>query len=245
MISLAACEKWFALAFLGMVVLAQGAIQPDDLLKKADERRAPSGEFSFSVKVEDFKGKTRLNETTYRVYAKDGKRTRVETTEPARLSGRKLLMRDNDLWLFLPDVKRPTRVSLQQRLTGEVSNGDIARTAFHEDYSPKVVGEAKVGKLACYKLVLTARNEDTTYRKIHLWVQKLNFRPVQADFFAISGKRLKRSTYSAFKPILGVPRSSRVEIRDALKPSRFSRLSYSAFKREKLDDSFFTKESLP
>lgn len=231
---------WVCTASLGYA-----APSADEILRKSDERRVPVGEYSFIVKVEDFKRKKRQSETTYRVYTKNAKRTRVETIKPARLSGRKLLMRDADLWLFLPDVKRPTRVSLQQRLTGEVSNGDIARTSFFEDYTPKFLGELVKDKIKTYKLELTARHADTTYRKIHLWVNKKTFNPIQADFFAISGKKLKSSSYADYRKVFGVPRASRVTIRDALTPTRYSQLRYSAFRRENLDESFFTKESLP
>ena len=41
-----------------------------------------------------------------------------------------MLMRGNDLWVFLPSVSQPVRLSLSQRLTGQVANGDLARANF-------------------------------------------------------------------------------------------------------------------
>jgi outer membrane lipoprotein-sorting protein len=153
-------------------------------------------------------------------------------------------MRNNDLWLYLPSVKRATRISLQQRLTGEVSNGDLARSNLFEDYVPKSIKSQKMGNLPCYVLDLKAKSKIATYRRIQLWIQQSDSRPVRADFYALSGKILKSSEYSEFEEVLGLPRATKVVIRDALDPKRESHLKYSDFKRESLDESFFSKDGL-
>jgi len=221
------------------------AISADEILRRADEAKGPEGVFSFLVKVKDYDGDSMLRENLYRVYCKGSKLALIETLAPTRLQGRKILMRDNDLWLYLPSVRRPTRISLQQRLTGEVANGDIARTSFHEDYTPRLLGTVKREGKKLYKLALKARHSDTTYRNIVLWVEPKTFRPIHAEFFAISGKLLKKSDYEEFEPILGQDRASKVVIRDALRPSKQSHLKYYQYRRETLDDSFFNKESMP
>ena len=215
-----------------------------EILKKSDDARMPDGTISFNVRVEDKNGAEVTGDTTYHVFAKGDDRAMIETTAPARLKGRKLLMRGDDLWLYLPTVKRPTRVGLQQRLTGEVANGDVARTRFFSDYTPKKLGNETVSGKVTHKLELKAKKKETTYRRAILWVEASSFQPVKAEFFAISGKLLKRSEYFDYKMILGGTRATRVLIRDALKPAKASELFYSEFSREELDDSFFTKESL-
>jgi outer membrane lipoprotein-sorting protein len=220
-------------------------ISADEILQRADEAKGPDGTFSFLVKVKDYDNDAMLRENLYRVYCKGSKLALIETLAPTRLQGRKILMRDNDLWLYLPSVRRPTRISLQQRLTGEVANGDIARTSFHEDYTPKLLGKVKRDGKPTYKLALKARHTDTTYRNIVLWVEQKTFHPIHAEFFAISGKLLKKSDYDEYEPILGQDRASKVVIRDALRPSKQSHLKYYQYRRETLDDSFFNKESMP
>ncbi len=146
------CEEQFPLIvkmkflILLLVVLgapSEAAISALELLKRADEHRSPSGDFSFVVKASEFKTKKLSKETVYKVYSKEGRYSLIETIYPERLLGRKLLMKESSLWLYLPNVHRPTRVSMQQRLTGEVSNGDIARTNFVDDYTPKLLGTVK------------------------------------------------------------------------------------------------------
>jgi len=215
-----------------------------EILKRVDDARAPEGEFSFLVRIKDFDGSKLLRTNVYKVFCKGDQYALIETEAPTRLKGRKILLRGEDLWLYLPSVKRPTRISLQQRLTGEVANGDIARTRFFDDYVAKISGTETLDGKPQLVLVLAAKNDSVTYRKVQLWVDPNTFQPSKADFYAISGKLLKSSLYSEFKPALGVPRASKVIIKDALAPNKQSHLNYTQYRREKLDESFFTKESL-
>ena len=50
-----------------------------------------------------------------------------------RSKGQSLLMRGDDMWLFLPAVARPVRITPIQRLLGNVSNGDLARLRYSLD----------------------------------------------------------------------------------------------------------------
>ena len=237
------------------------SIPVETILKKVDSYRAPSGSFSFSVEVKEFDNKSAVRETVYRVFSKGSRFARIETTAPERLKGRKLLMVDNDLWLYLPTVNRPTRVSFQQKLTGEVSNGDIARTNFSGDYdariiappspSPKKSKDKKSQKRtiaasdpSSLHLVLRAKHKDVTYRKVHLWVDAKTFYPKKAKFFALSGKLLKTSEFSPPEKVFNRPTVTRSVIHDALNTNQRSHLRYFDYKREKLNDSFFRKQAL-
>jgi hypothetical protein len=153
-------------------------------------------------------------------------------------------MRGNDLWLYLPSVKRPTRVGFQQRLTGEVSNGDIARTNFSNDYDAKMEAKETVGEHVCYKLHLSAKRKDVTYNAIDYWVDATTLRPVRAAFYALSGKLLKTGEYDAYESSLGRPLLSKMTIIDALHPSTRSTIQYLNYHREKLQDRLFNKETL-
>lgn len=224
-------------------VFAEGLEKADGIVKRADQARAPQEDFSMSVQVTDAKD-GEVKKSTYRVGSKDTTLSLVEQTEPVRLQGRKLLMRDHDLWLFTPNIKRPTRISFEQKLTGEVANGDLMRTNFANDYAATLSGEESIGGLSTMKLHLIARNKEVTYRSIDYWVEKTKFYPVQAVFYALSGKPLKTAKYSAFKLVLGKQRMTQVMITDSLQPGRTSQMNYLNFKREKFDDSYFSKESL-
>src|SRR5262249_23659924 len=109
---------------LGYCALAASpVVNAEEAVKKADEGRMPDGEVTFVARVLDYDQKSLLRETRYRVSSQGESASLIETIAPERQKGRKLLMEGDSLWLYTPDIKRPARVSLQQRLTGEVSNG--------------------------------------------------------------------------------------------------------------------------
>ncbi len=219
------------------------SLTAQEVVTKADEKRGPDGSFSFNVRVKDFNGSALAQENVYKVHSKDMKYTLVETVFPERLAGRKLLMAGS-LWLYLPTLKRPTRVGLQQRLTGEVANGDIARAKFSNDYVAKFEKREKLKGVSYYRLILTAKDKTAAYRKVRLWVAEKDFYPLKAEFFALSGKLLKTGEYSEREVVMGMPRLTALVIKDALQPNKQSHLKYYGYKKENLDEKFFNKESL-
>jgi len=236
----------FMLLLCGLVSHAWAAsalLGPQEIVKRSDAIRSPSGSFSFQVRVKDYQGKALVRENVYKVLSKDMKYTLIETIFPERLTGRKLLMAGG-LWLYLPTIKRPTRVGMQQRLTGEVANGDIARTQFADDYRAALQGIEQVKGKKYYKLLLTAKDNTLPYRTIRLWVGQKDFVPLKAEFFALSGKMLKVGEYSELETVMGKPRLTKLVIKDAIQPSRQSHLKYFNYRQETLHDSMFNKETL-
>jgi len=219
------------------------AITAQEVVARADEKRGPDGTFSFNVRVKDYNNKALVQENVYKVHSKDMKFTLVETLFPERLAGRKLLMA-GQLWLYLPTLRRPTRVGTQQRLTGEVANGDIARAKFSVDYSAKFEKPEKIGGKMYYRLMLTAKDKAAAYRSVRLWVEQKEFFPLKAEFFALSGKKLKSGEYTEKETVLGNARMTGLIIKDAISPSKQSHLKYYNYRKENLDDRFFNKEAL-
>lgn len=220
-------------------VLTFAELAPNEIVKKADLKRGLGNvSHSFNVVVTDHENK----KETYHVYFKDVNNTLTEQTEPERARGRKLLMKDYDIWLFTPNIKKALRISLEQKLTGQVSNGDIARTNYAEDYDAAII-EDKKDKDNFY-LDLKAKNKKVTYGRIEYVVSKKEYAPIEATFFALSGKPLKRAKFSDFKPIQGMNRATKMVITDYLQKDKVSTLIFQDHKPEKFSDSLFNKEGL-
>ena len=235
--------KLFSLLFF-FTSISLSAVLPQEIVSKADDHRGFNSDFSFEVSVKEFSGPKNIRETRYSVLVKNEGHSLVSTLSPASQKGRKFLFVDENLWFYTPDIKRATRVSLQQRLTGEVSNGDLAHSNFRGDYIPKIIGEEKIDSKMAWKLVLKAKKKSATYPAITYWVEKNTFLPIKAVFQTASGKTLKFCEYRAIKKILGRVLITELKITDALRPTHQSVLFYSNFKREKLDDSLFNKDAL-
>ena len=216
----------------------------EEIVRKADQRRLPTGSVAFKATVKDYEEESLARETSYQVRVNSADSSLVETVYPERQRGRKLLMEKDNLWLYTPDVRRAARVSMQQRLSGEVANGDLARTNFSGDYSAKLIGKKKIGGDDVYHLDLRARRDNVTYSRIEYWVRVSDLLPVKAVFFAVSGKPLKTGVYLEPKTILGKRCITKVMFSDAVDKKRKSVLTYSSIQRERFPAGMFSKESL-
>jgi hypothetical protein len=231
----------FIVSFLISCKLFSAEIDANEIVKKADLKRG-LGNVSHTFKVEITNQDQKVEK--YQVSFKDINASLTEQTEPERARGRKILMKDYDIWLFTPTIKKPLRISLEQKLTGEVANGDIAKTNYAEDYDAALLSVDKKGSDEIYKLELKAKNKKVTYGRIEYYVNKKDFAPMGATFFALSGKPLKSAIFSDFKSIQGMERATKMTIRDYLQKDKVSVLIFSDHKLQKFDDSIFNKDRL-
>jgi outer membrane lipoprotein-sorting protein len=232
------------------VVLAQPTAEagPDPLaaqvLEKADQIRFPSESFEVEVAVTSFSDGRQTDARLYKVLSRGNEATIVQVLEPASDRGQAMLLRGRDLWIFMPTVSQPVRLSLAQRLTGQVANGDIARANFSGDYTPAVLRTEPVDGAEHYVLELKATDRGVTYNRVLYWVRKSDFHPLKAEFYAVSGRLLKTCRYEQFKTLGGRQRPTRLVLRDALREGDESVMEYSAMKLRDLPARMFSKDYL-
>lgn len=231
-----------------MIVSSTNAEDTDALaktiLEKADAIRFPRESFQVDVDIKTISPGKTDEEYRYRVLSKGNEDSIVMITEPASERGQTILMKGRDLWVFMPSVSQPIRLSLSQRLVGQVANGDIARANFSGDYNPKLLRTEIINDEVYYLLELTAVDRSVTYHKVVLWVQQSNFWPYRAEFYSLSNRLLKTSRYENFDWVLGIQRPTRLVMEDALKKGEVSVLDYSEMILRDLPDKIFTKEYL-
>jgi len=214
------------------------------ILQKADEIRFPTQGFEVGVLIRNFEGKEATEAREFKVLSKGNDNTIVMTLQPASERGQILLMKGRDLWLFLPEVSQPVRLSLAQRLTGLVANGDIARANFSGDYTPHLVGSEKIGGQDYYILDLTAVDRTVTYQRVKYWVQQSTYVPFKAEFYSLSDRLLKTCTYDNLRQLGGRVRPARLVMVDALRSESRSEMDYMDMKSRDLPDKVFSKEYL-
>lgn len=227
---------------------AEGAADGDalarEMLLRADRIRFPDGGFQVDVAITTTQPDSEPDVRTYRILSKGNNRTLVQTTLPVLDRGQILLMRERDLWAFLPNLSQPIRLPLSQRLTGQVANGDLARANFVGDYEPKILRKEKIEGETYQVLQLDAVDKWITYRRVLYWVNTRNARPYKAEFYALSGRLLKTAHYQAFATLGGESRPTRILVEDALRKGHSSVLEYSNMAERDLPDKIFTKDYL-
>lgn len=231
-----------AALLFGSILYAESA---DSIVSHADAVRGPAGSFRMKIKVISERPDQDQQEIFLETYVKDRTTSVVKFLNPPREKGKAMLMVNDDLWMYIPGSKRTFRISPQQRLIGDVSNADVARVNYAEDYDSTILKqhETAEGK-DCYLLELKAKNK-VSYSKIHYWVEHKTYRPVKATFFAVSGKPLKFATYKSYKTIAGATRPTVVYIIDGIKPDWKSEIHYTSMGAKSFPDSIFQQSALP
>src|SRR5262245_5876580 len=201
------------------------------LLPKVDAYRNALESFVVDVELTSITPDGHSESSSFRVYGKGSDRSIVEFTAPATEKGKYLLMLRDAMWIYMPSASRPIRISPLQRLMGQASNGDVARTSFGVDYTQRAVEEDG----DAYVLDLAATDPSIAYNHVRLWVGKTPYEPRRADFYVVSGKLIKRATYHG---------DDRIEIEDLLRPGNRTVMRYSNRAAHDNPDRMFTKDAL-
>lgn len=223
------------LSMLSLSALA--AVDADQLLKKADDIRNPGDSFQMKVNVHST---GEAEDSEFEVYLKGKDKTLVKTLLPRRDRGRNMLMLEENMWVFIPNLKREVRVSLAQKLTGQTANGDISRMRWHGDYEAQLAKEDD----KFYELALSAKKKGLTYDKLRLWINKKNNQPVKANYLTVTGKKVKEAVFGEYKEIAGGVRPTKILIKDAINPKDTSLLTITEMMTKDLPDSLFVRENL-
>lgn len=212
-----------------------------EIVAKADNIRNPGENYFFNSKVITYDGESKEAETGYTVYVSNYQSALVEYTSPSSEQGKSILLQGDGLWIYLPRLKRPTRISAGQRLLGDVAIGDMARLSFRHDYNASLLGSEIAQGQQAYVLDLTAKSEDSTYRRVKYWVAVAGYRPIKAEFYAVSGRIIKTGYFQDFKQAAGEMRPLTITFVDAVNPRKRSILAMDNMQRKKLPDRMFTK----
>lgn len=224
-----------------MVAFTTGMTATDraaDLLQRADAYRATFDAFVVRVRLTNTEAGQVMDEGDFEVSVKDD--NSLVRFLAVRSKGQSLLMRGDDMWLFLPAVARPVRITPIQRLMGNVSNGDLARLRYATDYDAALDGEELIDGHPCDVLELRARRKAATYQRVRYIVRRSDARPVRAEYFLTSGKPVKRATFSELREMGGRPILSRTIIEDADRPASKTTIDFVTITLKALPDKLFS-----
>jgi len=226
------------------------AISAEEIIERVDDVRGPGKPFKLNLEIVDFKKDKEARRMKLEIFVKGKEQTLKEfkslskSTYPPENRGTILLYSQGDLWIYIPKVRRPIRISPRQRLIGQVANGDVIGVNFADDYDSELVSEEVLDGKKCYVLELKARRESVTYHRVKLWVDKSNFHPLMTEHYGFSGRLIKTGYYRTFAESLGKERPKELEIVDAINSTLRTKMFYSNYQLKKLSDRMFQKDYL-
>jgi outer membrane lipoprotein-sorting protein len=162
---------------------------------------------------------------------------------PASEKGRATLRLGENMWLYIPNVGKPVRItSLQSVVGGVFNNADIMRLDYNVEYDVQKTEDEK----SEYVLDLKAKTTAVAYDKLKMWVDKKTIVPTKIDCYAATGLLIKTLYFKERKPFdEGVMRPSIIETDSPLYKGYQSILAYAGVKRRIVPDEVFTFEFLP
>lgn len=235
--------------------LAGAAPSADAILAASDAIRNPGRPFSVTVTLTEFQAGVQIDTSTLISYSRTQQQSGqfaslIRFVLPVRDAGKLMLKNGNDMWFYDPVGKASVRLSPQQRLLGQASNGDVATVNLAKDYRAELAGEEEVQdgerrKRKAHKLALTAIAPEVTYASIDMWVDAENNRPIKARFYAESSRLLKTAYYRRFQSQLGVERPTETVIIDGLNPQSVTIMRFSDYAARSIPDTWMQRDFLP
>ena len=247
--------RLIAVSFLIVQGLAVAAPSAEEILVASDAIRNPGRPFAVTVTLTEFLNGKQVDTSTLRSFSRTERQggqfsSLVQFVIPARDAGKLMLKNGNDMWFYDPTSKASVRLSPQQRLLGQASNGDVVTVNLAKDYQATIAveeeitdGERKPRKVK--KMVLVAVSPDVTYASIEMWVDADNHRPIKARFFAESSRLLKTVYYRRYQSQLGAERPTESVIIDGLNPQAVTLMRFSDYSARNIPETWMQRDFLP
>jgi hypothetical protein len=161
---------------------------------------------------------------------------------PASEKGRATLRLGDNMWLYIPNVGKPVRItSLQSVVGGVFNNADIMRLDYNVEYDVQNIVDEKTE----YVLDLKAKTAAVAYDKLKMWVDKKTVVPTKIECYAATGLLIKTLYFKERKPFESVLRPSIIETDSPLYKGYQSLMAYANVKKRVVADEVFTLEFLP
>jgi outer membrane lipoprotein-sorting protein len=232
------------LLLLSLLLLAFPAFALDgqQILQKVDRNLEPESYESYRKLIDIQPDGSRKEYVLWSV-KKGSDKVLALFLEPASDKGRVTLRLGENMWLYMPSVGKPIRITSLQSVTGSVfNNADILRIDYTAEYDVKKAEEQGDQ----YLLELKAKTDEVAYDQLKMWVDKKHLLPVKIECYAASGILLKTLRFSDIKDFGGgIKRPAQLETDSPLYKGYKSVMLWSGLKKATLPDEIFTLNYLP
>ncbi len=193
-----------AFVVLSALILAPAAASAEPLtgeqiLQQVDRNLEP-GDLEMYRKIINVEPDGKKKEYVLWFLKKDKDKVVTLFVSPASEAGRATLRLGDNMWLYIPNVGKPIRITSMQSVVGGVfNNADIMRLDYSVEYSVTSMSE-KDGQ---FVLDLKAKSGAVAYDRLTMLVDKERLVPERIECFAATGMLIKTLHFSDIKDIGG------------------------------------------
>lgn len=223
---------------LGVVLSAPlYAADPDQLLEQVDRNLTPRS-YEMYRKLVNIEPSGRKKEFVLFTVKKGKDKVAGLFLSPASDKGRSTLRLEDNMWLYIPNVAKPVRVtSLQSVVGGIFNNADILRLDYADEYN--AIGLEDQGK--DYLLQLKAKTKTVAYDQLRMWVDKNRVLPTRIECLTEASMLIKTIYFRDIKDFGdGVVRPAVVETDSPLYKGYKSIMLFANLRERDFEDEVFT-----
>ncbi|MCH8532249.1 MAG: outer membrane lipoprotein-sorting protein [Saccharospirillum sp.] len=205
-----------------------------DLLATIDQMRISEGGVRVMTEVKLFESGELKSQRLYEVFAGSERRSLVLFRSEAE-AGQKVLMLDDQYYLFMPNSRRQIRITPMQKLLGDAATGDISSLRWSEDY--RVESQIPMDSNRLH-LELSAQRHGLSYQRVELEVEQDSLIPLAATFYLPSGRVAKTATFEMVEEDAG-PRLRAMTLHDRIQTRQITEVSYLSVEPWEIPERWF------
>ena len=162
---------------------------------------------------------------------------------PASDKGRSTLRLGDNMWLYIPNVGKPIRItSLQSVVGGVFNNADIMNLDYSAEYNVESVSESAGN----YLMLLKAKARTVAYDRLKVWVDKTRKLPTKIECLTEANMLIKTLYFKDIKDFGGgIVRPAVIETDSPLYKGYKSVMIFAKIKKRAFKDEVFTLTFMP
>ena len=225
--------------FLTLPVLA---VDGTRLLEQIDRNLSPDSYESYR-KIINIEPDGRKKEYTYYTVKKGRDKIAGLFLAPASEKGRSTLRLGDNMWLYIPNVGKPVRItSLQSVVGGVFNNADILSLDYAVEYNVEKVEEQG----SEYLMYLKAKTKTVAYDRLKMWVDKGKKLPTKIECLTEANMLIKTLYFKDVKDFGGgIIRPAVLETDSPLYKGYKSVMIFAKIKKRQFKDEVFTLTFMP
>ena len=218
------------------------AIDNNQLLEQVDRNLNPES-FESYRKLINIEPNGREKEFVLFTVKKGKEKVAALFISPASEKGRSTLRLDENMWLYIPNVGKPVRItSLQSVVGGVFNNADILRLDYAAEYNVMEVED--LGDE--YLLHLKAKTNTVAYDRLKMWADKEKRLPNKIECLTEASMLIKTIYFKQIKDFGGgIVRPSVIETDSPLHKGYKSVMIFAGIKQREFKNEVFTLPFLP
>jgi len=218
------------------------AMDGSDILDRVDRNLAPDSYEMYRKLINQEPDGSRKDFVLYT--AKKGRESMVALfLAPAADLGRTTLRLGDNMWLYIPEVGKPLRItSLQSVVGGIFNNSDLMRLEFSTEYEVQDTAEQE-GE---YVLDLKAKTDAVAYDRLKMHVDRKLLLPTVIEAYTASGLLVKTLRYKKIKDYgNGLVRPSVLETESPLYQGYKAVMLFAKIQPREFPDEVFSLNYMP